>query len=64
LGTGYQPAHLQQALEHDRTLYEHRAVVRPMTDLKLHLADMTTWPDEGSVSDRNVGEFSHRLSVP
>jgi uncharacterized protein YcaQ len=24
LGAGYQPVHLKQALEHDRTLFEHR----------------------------------------
>jgi uncharacterized protein YcaQ len=47
LGAGYQPAHLQQALERDRTLYEHRAMVRPMTDLRLHLAE-PAWPDVAS----------------
>ena len=50
LGNAYQPAHLQQALERDRTLFEHRgqavetepalAMVRPMADLGLYLADM------------------------
>jgi uncharacterized protein len=50
LGNGYQPTHLQQALERDRTLFEHRgqpvvtepviAVVRPMANLGLYLADM------------------------
>ncbi|SCG62156.1 DNA glycosylase AlkZ-like family protein [Micromonospora coxensis] len=48
LGAGYRPAHLQQAVERDRTLYEHNAYVRPMTDLGLHLADMAAWPPEGS----------------
>jgi uncharacterized protein len=54
LGDSYTPAQLQQALEHDRTLFEHRgqepetdpvvAMVRPMANLGLYLADMKTWP--------------------
>jgi uncharacterized protein YcaQ len=44
LVTGYQPAHLRQALERDRTLFEHRAMVRPMSDLGLYLAEMAVWP--------------------
>ena len=53
LGHTYQPAHLQQALERDRTLFEHRgqvvptepvvAMVRPMAHLGLYLADMAAW---------------------
>ena len=42
LGSTYQPAHLQQALEQDRTLFEHNALVRPMSDLGLHLAASRT----------------------
>jgi uncharacterized protein YcaQ len=38
LGSSYQPEHLKQALEQDRTLFELGALVRPMTDLGLHLA--------------------------
>jgi len=51
LGVDYQPAHLKQALEHDRALFEYLwgvAVVRPMTDLKLYLDEMAGWPPEGS----------------
>ena len=44
LGSSYQPAHLQVALEQDRTLFELNAVVRPMSDLGLYLAEMATWP--------------------
>ena len=44
LGSAYQPADLQRALERDRTLFEYNAVVRPMADLRLYLADMATWP--------------------
>ena len=46
LGAAYQPDHLQQAIERDRTLFEHRAMVRPMADLGLHLADMAAWPED------------------
>jgi uncharacterized protein YcaQ len=50
LGSGYSPDDLQRALERDRTLFEHHAqptvlepvlaMVRPMADLGLYLADM------------------------
>lgn len=46
LGAAYHPGQLQQAVERDRTLFEHRAMVRPMADLGLHLADMAAWPEE------------------
>jgi uncharacterized protein len=39
LGSAYQPADLKQALEQDRTLFEHNALVRPMSDLGLMLAE-------------------------
>jgi uncharacterized protein YcaQ len=42
LGSAYQPADLQQALEQDRTLFEHNALVRPMSDLGLHLVASRT----------------------
>ncbi len=42
LGSAYRPAHLQQALEHDRTLYERNALVRPMSDLGVDLAAART----------------------
>jgi uncharacterized protein YcaQ len=54
IGNAYKPAHLQQAVERDRTLFEHRgqevetepvvAMVRPMANLGLYLADMAAWP--------------------
>src|SRR5258705_10881272 len=54
MGKAYQPARLQQALEKDRTLFEHRgqdpetepviAMLRPMANLGLYLADMAAWP--------------------
>jgi uncharacterized protein YcaQ len=51
LGPAYQPEHLTAALERDRTLFEQRAMVRPMADLGLYLADMQAWPDPGSRHD-------------
>src|SRR5436309_2823251 len=44
LGSAYQPEHLKQALESDRTLFEHNALVRPMGDLALVLAGAAAWP--------------------
>src|SRR6266487_2384980 len=44
LGSAYQPAHLQRALEQERTLFELDALVRPMSDLGLHLAGAADWP--------------------
>jgi uncharacterized protein YcaQ len=44
LGSAYDPAQLVRAVEHDRTLYELNAFVRPVEDLAIHLAEMTRWP--------------------
>ena len=54
LGSSYRPEHLQQAIERDRTMFEHNsqdsptypavAMVRPTSDLRLHLAEMATRP--------------------
>ncbi|NTW41050.1 MAG: winged helix-turn-helix domain-containing protein, partial [Cellulomonadaceae bacterium] len=44
LGAAYSPAHLQQALDSDRTLFEYRATARPMADLRLYLAEMERAP--------------------
>ncbi|WP_223694951.1 DNA glycosylase AlkZ-like family protein [Leifsonia poae] len=50
LGSSHRPAELQKAIEQDRTLWEHKAqdeatspaiaMVRPISDLPLHLAEM------------------------
>src|SRR5439155_1694505 len=42
LGSSYEPADLKRALEQDRTLFEHNALVRPMSDVGLHLAGART----------------------
>ncbi|MFL5921816.1 MAG: winged helix-turn-helix domain-containing protein [Gaiellaceae bacterium] len=44
LGSRYEPAQLKQALEQDRTLFEHDAMVRPMRDVGLYLAGAEEWP--------------------
>jgi uncharacterized protein YcaQ len=41
LGPSYQPADLTQALEKDRTLFELRAHIRPMTAVALHVPEDT-----------------------
>jgi uncharacterized protein len=38
LGSSYRPEQLTKALEEDRTLFESEALIRPMSDLGLHLA--------------------------
>jgi uncharacterized protein len=42
LGSSYEPGHLKRALEEDRTLFEHNALVRPMSDVGLYLARSRT----------------------
>jgi uncharacterized protein YcaQ len=44
LGSAYRPAQLKNALEQDRTLFEHNALVRPMSDAGLVLAGAADWP--------------------
>jgi uncharacterized protein YcaQ len=44
LGSTYDPAHLTQAVEDDRTLFELDALVRPMSDLGLYLAGAAERP--------------------
>jgi uncharacterized protein len=44
IGSAYQPAQLQQALEQDRTLFELDALIRPMSDLGLYLAGAAERP--------------------
>ena len=44
MGSAYRPADLKQALEQDRTFFEHNALVRPMSDVGLYLAGASKWP--------------------
>lgn len=51
LGGSYQPDHLRQALEEDRTLFEYNALVRPMSYLPLVLAGRETRPASGKARE-------------
>jgi len=44
LGSSYDPADLVRALEQDRTLFEHNALIRPTSDLGLYLAGAAEVP--------------------
>jgi len=63
LGNAYDPAELRQALDQDRTLYEHDAMVRPMADLRLHLAAMAAWPAHAAPRDWLESNASFRADV-
>ena len=63
LGPAHRPAHLQQALEGDRTLFEYRAMVRPMADLGLYLAEMATLPEHPQRRDWIAANESFRRFV-
>jgi len=51
LGSSYRPEDLKRALEEERTLFEHNALIRPMDDLGLVLAETAGWPRYDSVRD-------------
>jgi uncharacterized protein YcaQ len=44
LGSAYRPAQLREALEQHRTLFEHNALIRPMSDVGLYLAGADDFP--------------------
>ena len=45
LGSSYRPEQLQQAVEEKRTLFEHDALIRPMSDVPLVLACAAEFPN-------------------
>ena len=51
LGESYRPVHLLRALQVDRTLFELRAFVRPMTAVALHVPEQTAYTAQKSVQD-------------
>ena len=51
LGAAYRPADLTQALEQDRTLFELRAFIRPMSAVSLHVPESTAYVAQPSVVD-------------
>ena len=50
LGDAYRPVDLTRALEVDRTLFELRAFVRPMTAVALHVPEETAYTAQTSVT--------------
>src|ERR1043165_9895691 len=67
LGSSYHPADLQHELEVERSLFEHDALIRPMADLRLFLAEMqapSAWPkarDCLAANDRFRRDILERL---
>jgi uncharacterized protein YcaQ len=61
LGSSYRPDQIRQALDEDRTLWEHNAMVRPMDDLGLYLAGMKIWPSRETTREwlRANDRFRH-----
>ncbi|WP_310963296.1 DNA glycosylase AlkZ-like family protein [Nocardioides terrisoli] len=50
LGSSYQPSDLDDLLA-DRDVYDDGNGIRPMADLRLHLADMAAWPPWAEAQD-------------
>ncbi|MFU8854148.1 DNA glycosylase AlkZ-like family protein [Micromonospora sp. SL1-18] len=63
LGAAYRPSDLTRALEGERALFEHRAMVRPMADLRLYLAEMVAWPGDARRQDWLATNDSFRRYV-
>jgi uncharacterized protein YcaQ len=63
LGSSYEPAQLKRALEEERTLFERDALIRPMTDLGLHLAGASDFPDYERSREWFRGNDSFRRDV-
>lgn len=63
LGASYHPSDLVRALEQERSLFEHRAMIRPMADLALHLAEMAAWPSDARRRDWLAANDSFRRYV-
>jgi hypothetical protein len=64
LGSAYQSADLQQALEQDRVLFELDAMIRPMGDLRPYLADMAAVPTREKARDWLAANDRFRLGNP
>jgi hypothetical protein len=63
LGSAYEPAHLQQALEQERSFFELDAMIRPMADLRLYLARMAAGPVEVTHREWLAANDSFRRDV-
>jgi len=51
LGAAYRPAQLRAALDTDGTLFELNGMIRPMSDLRLFLAEMAAFPTRESTRE-------------
>jgi uncharacterized protein YcaQ len=63
LGSRYRPEDLRRALEEDRTLFEHNALVRPMDDVGFVLAGAGDWPPYERTRDWLRANDSFRRDV-
>ena len=64
LGASYRPADLTRALE-DRTLFEIRAFVRPMSAVALHVPEQTAYTAHASVQGwLDANDPVHQLALP
>jgi uncharacterized protein YcaQ len=63
LGSAYRPDDLKNAVEQDRTLFELDAMVRPMSDVGLHLAGASAFPsyERSRVWLRDNDRFRHDI---
>lgn len=63
LGSSYRPSQLQRALEVDRTMFEYRAMIRPMSDLPLYRSGMALWPSNEKVQAWMVANDRFRSDI-
>ena len=63
LGASYAPADLTRALETDRTLFELRAFVRPITAVALHVPERTAYTAQPSVAQWMAANDRFRRDV-
>lgn len=63
LGSAYHPADLTRALEEDRTLFELRALIRPMSAVALHVPELTGYAGHSRVRDWILANERFRRDV-
>lgn len=63
LGSAHRPDHLKQALEQDRTLFELRAYVRPMSAVALHLPELSGYAGRTRVQEWITANEEFRRDV-
>ena len=63
LGSAYAPADLTRALQEDRTLFEVRAFIRPMTAVALHVPEDTAYTEQTQVGDWIAANDTFRRDI-